>query len=69
MKTENILLLAGAGVLAYLIFSKPSPPPLTVVRTIPAPGSSSALTASEIAAGASVANNLIDDLFGNDSSS
>lgn len=64
MKTETVLLLAGAGVLALILMNKSSaPPPLTVIRTMPQGNSNAILTASEITAGTSLVNNLVDDLF------
>jgi hypothetical protein len=61
------IVLIGVGVLAigYFLMQKP-PVPTTIIRTQPSTGSG--LTAAEIAAGATVADTLINDLTGSDDS-
>lgn len=69
MKTTDILLLAGAGVVAYLIFKAKAapPPPLYAPGYMPplAQGSANTSNAAALAAGAA-AGTLIDQLISGD---
>jgi hypothetical protein len=65
--TTMIVIFGGVAVLLYFMFGKqPAPVATTVIR--PAAPSTSGTTAAEIAAGATVADTLINDAFSGDNS-